>query len=241
MSTPSLANPRVEDNAHLIDLSGLQTSSKVVFGGTDYGLATMSKTVPLTTSVIQTHLNRFQILNGKYIHFKQQEVDHGELYNNNTTNGMCLYCIAIDMKDESVDMPPFTPLPPAFSITAPQLDSTTHTISVRRKRERKLAKDESVKTALKAVSEQSFATATSMSDVDKAQEVRRKHGQTLREFYASAQQQHDSHHQELRTARAYQVFASNERKFLQNYGRAHRKLMVAINQKRERVLITLIN
>ncbi|KAK3820303.1 MAG: hypothetical protein J3Q66DRAFT_368302 [Benniella sp.] len=64
MTTPSLANLRVEDNAQFIDMSELQASNKVslVFGGTDYGLATMSKTAPLTTGVIQTHFNRFQLL-----------------------------------------------------------------------------------------------------------------------------------------------------------------------------------
>ncbi|KAK3805564.1 MAG: hypothetical protein J3Q66DRAFT_360284 [Benniella sp.] len=61
----------------------------------------------------------------------------------------------IDAPSTAVYRPPYTLLPPAFSITAPQLDSTTHTISMRWKRECKLAKDDSVKSALKTVSEQS--------------------------------------------------------------------------------------
>lgn len=141
--------------------------------------------------------------------------------------GRCLYSIAIDIKEGlSTASPPFTPLPPAFSITAPQLDSVSHLIPVRRRRERALQKDETVKAALKAVSDNSFAAATSMSDVDTAQKTRREQDKTLRGFFASAREKHDKHHVELRTARAHQVLASEERKFLRDFGRAHRKLTV---------------
>ena len=61
MTKPSLSNPRAEDEAKFIDISDLQASDKVelVFGGTDYGLCTLSKTVPLTTEIVQAHMNRF--------------------------------------------------------------------------------------------------------------------------------------------------------------------------------------
>lgn len=61
MSVPSLDNFCTEDKAHLIDISALRTSDQVglVFGGTDYGVATMSKTVPLTAEVVQGHFDHF--------------------------------------------------------------------------------------------------------------------------------------------------------------------------------------
>ncbi|KAG0195683.1 hypothetical protein BGX31_005969, partial [Mortierella sp. GBA43] len=56
MSKPTGANPCTEDKAKFIDISELQ-GSNIVFGGTDYGLRTMSRTVPLTMDVIRAHQN----------------------------------------------------------------------------------------------------------------------------------------------------------------------------------------
>jgi len=206
MTIPTLANPCTQDKAKYIDLSKLQDNKRVslVLSGTDYGLATMSRTVPLRMDTIEAHYNRYWAL-----------IDHNE-----------------DASDLPAD-PTYSPLPPSFSITAPQLDSTTHSGKMREKRERKLRNDESVKAALQAVSGEPVRIASSMSEVDKAQETARVHRPTLRAFETSASRQHDQHHQELRTGRAYQKFAAAERKFVQDYGRTHRKLM-AFHEKRIR-------
>lgn len=151
--------------------------------------------------------------------------------------GICaLVPSSIGEDDDNADVPDeptYSPLPPAFSITAEQLDSTTHTVKMRRKREKKHRNNKPVKEAQQAVATTgSLKTASSMSELDKAQETRRKHRKTIREFEASHPRQHDKHHQELRTKRAYQTFASAERKFVQNYGRTHRKLMMTLPHQR---------
>ncbi|KAI8360535.1 hypothetical protein B0O80DRAFT_398351, partial [Mortierella sp. GBAus27b] len=191
MSKPTRANPCTEDKAKFIDISELQDSN-IVFGGTDYGLRTMSRTVPLTMDVIRAHQNRYSILSSE--------------------------------DDDTADVPEepvYSPLPPSFSITAQQVDSTTHTVKVRRKRQRKLRNNDSVKSALQAVSTNSLKVVSSMSELDEAQETRRKHRPTIRAFETQPSLQHDRHHQELRTKRAIQKFASAERRFLQDYGRTH--------------------
>ncbi|KAG0007072.1 hypothetical protein BGZ65_009844 [Modicella reniformis] len=166
MTRPTLANPCAEDEAKYIDISELQSSEGVdlVFGGTDYGVATMSRTVPLTMDVIQTHLNRFWLLS--------------------------------DRNEEASDPPAeptYSPLPPAFSITAPQLDSTSHTNQMRRRREKKLRQNEPVKAALQAVSRKSFQAAASMTEIDEVQAQLLRHPQCYRIRSLQRVKDKDSH------------------------------------------------
>ncbi|KAG0242621.1 hypothetical protein BGX31_000077 [Mortierella sp. GBA43] len=165
MPKPTRANPCTEDKSKFIDISELQ-SSNIVFGGTDYGLRTMSRAVPLTMDVVRAHQNRYSILSSE--------------------------------DDDTADVPeePVYSLPPSFSITAQQVDSKTHTIKVRRKRERKLRNNDSVKSALQAVSTNSLKVASPMSELDEAQETRRSHRPTIRAFETQPSLQHDRH-QEL--------------------------------------------
>ncbi|KAF9919554.1 hypothetical protein BGZ65_012037, partial [Modicella reniformis] len=145
------------------------------------------------------------------------------------------YWILSDLDEHASDPPTETAcsaLPPTFSITAPQLESTSHAFKMRRRRERRLRKNEPVKAALQALSSESFGTATSMKDVDDVQAIRREHGPTVQSFENSRWRQHDAHHQELRTTQACTKFASDERRFLQNYGRQHCKLSASSSNRK---------
>ncbi|KAG0195676.1 hypothetical protein BGX31_005970, partial [Mortierella sp. GBA43] len=62
---------------------------------------------------------------------------------------------------------PYNPIPPVFSITAPQLDNASHAFKMRRKRERRL--DVPFKEALRSVSASSFASAGTMEEIDEVQ------------------------------------------------------------------------
>lgn len=103
-----------------------------MFGGTDYGLATISRTAPLTVDVVQAQCNRFWILG--------------------------------DQTGDTLPEAAYS-LPPAFSITASQLDCTSHALEVRKKREKKRV-DKPYKDALGVVSGNSFTSALSMDNVD---------------------------------------------------------------------------
>ncbi|KAF9351026.1 hypothetical protein BGX26_010870 [Mortierella sp. AD094] len=66
-TTPTWRHPTVEDSVDNLDISQLLTNARggermVVFGGTDYGLVTMSETAPLSLNKIQTHINRYHLL-----------------------------------------------------------------------------------------------------------------------------------------------------------------------------------
>lgn len=69
-TAPTWDRPTVEDRTLSLDISALiQTSdgnSKLIaFAGTDYGVRTMSETVPQTLNEIRAHLNRYALLSGK--------------------------------------------------------------------------------------------------------------------------------------------------------------------------------
>ncbi|KAF9974237.1 hypothetical protein BGZ75_000912, partial [Mortierella antarctica] len=69
-SIPTWDHPAVEDRADRMDISLLMQNCRgkdrqLVIGGTDYGLVTMSETVGLTFPQIQSHLNRYDRLQGK--------------------------------------------------------------------------------------------------------------------------------------------------------------------------------
>ncbi|KAG0166654.1 hypothetical protein DFQ29_000902, partial [Apophysomyces sp. BC1021] len=66
-TVPTVERPQCEDNAEHIELNNLLNSSdtQIVFGGTDYGLITMSETVPLMLERLSFHVglyNRFSSL-----------------------------------------------------------------------------------------------------------------------------------------------------------------------------------
>ncbi|KAF9982878.1 hypothetical protein BGZ75_005658 [Mortierella antarctica] len=76
-TAPTWARFAVEDNTENLDLTQLQNITThargkrrlLVFAGTDYGVVKMSETVAVTQAQIQTHINRYHQLYGKFAIF----------------------------------------------------------------------------------------------------------------------------------------------------------------------------
>jgi hypothetical protein len=70
-TVPTWELPAAENKPARIDLSSLIKNARgkkrlLAFAGTDYGLVTMSETVPLSLSQVQASFNRFEQLRGKF-------------------------------------------------------------------------------------------------------------------------------------------------------------------------------
>lgn len=70
VTIPTWDLPACEDRADKTDLTDLIRNARgtnriIAFGGTDYGLVTMAETVPLTLAQVETHINRFEMLQSK--------------------------------------------------------------------------------------------------------------------------------------------------------------------------------
>ncbi|KAG0198987.1 hypothetical protein BGX31_004410, partial [Mortierella sp. GBA43] len=66
---PNWSHPEAEDRTQQLDISQLMNGTSdgtklITFAGTDYGIRTMSETVPQTLNEIRTHLNRYSLLYG---------------------------------------------------------------------------------------------------------------------------------------------------------------------------------
>ncbi|KAF9942579.1 hypothetical protein BGZ70_006116, partial [Mortierella alpina] len=113
-------------------------------------------------------------------------------------------------------------MPRSHKITAQQLDCISHTKKLVKGRERalKMPVNARVSEALKNIStkEASLKNAATFEHVDSAFAIQKRNRSVLRKFEHSHSLQKQRHHQELRSKRAWDVVAAEERRYVKQVG-----------------------
>ncbi|CAO3572405.1 unnamed protein product [Mortierella alpina] len=190
---PTWELPAAEDKPTRIDLSSFIKNARgkkrlLAFAGTDYGLVTMSETVPLSLSQVQASFNRFELL-------RDDEAGTGT---------------STPLPNESLDD---LRLPRSNRITAAQVNEVTRSHCITKRRARRLRTNLSAKAAMVRISkpECSLSLADTLAAVDHAHSERKAVAHVLRQFETSNSRQKDLHTVALRTKRAWQVLCAQER------------------------------
>ncbi|KAF9947605.1 hypothetical protein BGZ72_010427 [Mortierella alpina] len=198
---PPLTQPQwdmftTEDATEYLDISQLMSTSgherQIVFSGTDYGLCTMSETVPQTLEEIQVHINRYNLLKGKLPGGDQtpatskgrepspskgpepppsKDPDQPPIADAEAVP-------AVTRSQERRRMLQALKLPRAHRTTAKQINDVSHSMQTGRRRERRLKKNTRAKAAQGELAklENVLLRATTMEDIDRAQANRRQAG-----------------------------------------------------------------
>lgn len=107
-------------------------------------------------------------------------------------------------------------LPNISRITAPLLDDLTFSRKHAKSRERDLAADcavsKAARTAVQRLSDTPISTATTLDEVNAAQEVRRQVKQDSRSFFFSNKRRRQAKTQRLRMKRTYATLAAEQRR-----------------------------
>ncbi|KAF9093787.1 hypothetical protein BGX27_001569, partial [Mortierella sp. AM989] len=226
---PDWPSPTVQDYTEHLDISKLvegcsastfghsshssqNKDRTIVLSGTDYGVRKMSETTAQTFGQICTHINRYQALVNI-----DQTFPPLEQYSSPTTDAMIPPPISKHVRAEMLDT---LKLPDSYKVTAPQINEISHSRKIGKKRERRLRLDSNkdIRDALKDISSNPLASATSLGDIDKAHEKRRDVHEVLREFEHTASRRKDLHDLNLRTSRTYAKLGAVERRYVQQQG-----------------------
>lgn len=107
-------------------------------------------------------------------------------------------------------------LPPISRITSSLLDDLTFSRKHARNRERDLAEDcdvsKAARAAVQRLSDAPITTATTLDEVNTAQDVRRQVREDSRSFFSSNKRQRQAKTQRLRTKRSYATLAAAQRR-----------------------------
>ncbi|CAO3567902.1 unnamed protein product [Mortierella alpina] len=231
MTTPTPDRPTVEDSSKHLDISQLQIPAGhvLVWSGTDYGISKMSETVALSYAGIQSHLNRLQTLQGQ-LDDQAQEQTAGQAPVQGQAKGQVpvqeqAEGQAQDQAQGGVtrrELLEAIKMPRSHKITAQQLDCISHTRKLVKFRQRalKMPVNASVSEALKRIStkEASLKNAATLEHVDRAFAIQKRNRSVLREFEYSRSLQKQRHNQELRSTRAWDVVAAEERRYVRQVG-----------------------
>jgi hypothetical protein len=110
-------------------------------------------------------------------------------------------------------------LPPVSRITAPLLDDLSFSRKHAKSRERDLAADSQVSQAARAavqrLSDTLISTATTLEEVNAAQEIRREVRDASRSFFFSNKRRRQAKTQRLRTKRTYATLAATQRRLIE--------------------------
>lgn len=213
-TTPTWSNHAAEDYTDFMDVSELSKNTQggqrvIVYAGTDYGICTMSQTVALTDGRIKGHINRYHVL----------------------SEGMGDHC---DTSFPYLDVDPSSTmplsreealkklkLPKSHKVTAPQINSITHTNIIANRRNRALNQqcNRIVRDALGEISkvDNSLTTATTMGRIDSAHSARKDVKDILRGFESRKSRLKDLHRQRLRSKRAWMKLGASERQYVQDH------------------------
>jgi hypothetical protein len=106
-------------------------------------------------------------------------------------------------------------------ITAKHINDCSGTKRIERKRRRRLIRDEPTQEAYKAISskEASLTNATTSTEVETAQQIRRNYKDAIQGFENSAPRQKDIQTKDLKTQRTLSCLASAERKIIHDHGK----------------------
>ncbi|KAF9957799.1 hypothetical protein BGZ65_001866 [Modicella reniformis] len=198
----NMVNPATEDNTEWIDISKLlsaQGDQKIlVMAGTDHGVVTMSETVAMSIPKIRVHLNQFHVLS-----------DHPDNADQATQTSSSL-----SPKDSLRQMK----IPKSNKLTAGKFNDVSHTQALAAKRQ-ELLREEKKKLARQAHQQLSEAgkvlqRATTLQEVENAQQTRRQTRQSLREFESSSSLIKGRHTQRLRTKRSRHKLGAAERRYI---------------------------
>ena len=114
-------------------------------------------------------------------------------------------------------------MPKSHKTTAQYIDSVSHTRKLMKNREKDLKRpsNANVANAYKNISQKdaSLCNAPSLRHVDVAFKKQRENCITLRRFENSNKRQKARHNQQLRSKRAWEVAAAQERRYVQQVGR----------------------
>ncbi|KAF9557900.1 hypothetical protein EC968_007395 [Mortierella alpina] len=196
MTVPTWEVPACEDRADKMDIRNLicnarGTNKLVTVAGTDYGLVTMVETVPLTLAQVETHINRFEML--------QNNPD--AILDENLSD--MKFPRAIRITAAQID-----------SV------SRTRYIAKRRERRLRQDKEVQDAMATVSTPENSLSLATTLPAVDKAHSHRKGIAVTLRKFERTKPRLRDLHTKELRTKRAWARLCAQERRQVKEHASA---------------------
>ncbi|KAF9578965.1 hypothetical protein BGW38_004979 [Lunasporangiospora selenospora] len=207
----------VEDSTERLDLTQLP-SDQVVFAGTDYGIVTMSETVPQTLSEIQVHLNRFALL------FDQVDTDAPSTESPAQAGSSVAATATKRSVTQQIELEKLR-LPRSHRITAKQINDISHSEKSARKRNRRLRSHDnrSTREAIEQLSnrENVLKTANSLGAIDSARRFHRSVEDDLKAFEASNARQRDLRNQRLRTAKAWAKLGATERTHVREHVRQH--------------------
>ncbi|KAF9953804.1 hypothetical protein BGZ70_000114 [Mortierella alpina] len=190
---PTLDRPTAEDRPECIDLNQLAGEDAILaFGGTDYGLAIMSRTIAQTKEEIEQRIAR---------------------YGQTITTDCSIRTRAAKVQEVK--------LPPPFTITARQIDSMSHLHRNSKTRQKRLQKNASVRDALSSISttEASLTRARTTTDLDRSNNGRRAVRSTLQAFKATRTRNKELRTQSIRTQRAYATICADERRYVQEHSK----------------------
>ncbi|CAO3568855.1 unnamed protein product [Mortierella alpina] len=241
MTTPTPDRPIVEDSSKHLDISQLQVPAGhvLVWSETDYGISKMSETVALSYAGIQNHLNRFQTLQGQLDRQAQEQTAgqapvQGQAKGQAPVQGQAKGQAPVQEQAEGQardqaqggltrrELLEAIKMPRSHKITAQLLDCISHTRKLVKFRQRALRMpvNASVSEALKRIStkEASLKNAATLEHVDRAFAIQKRNRSVLREFEYSCSLQKQRHNQELRSTRAWDVVAAEERRYVRQVG-----------------------
>ncbi|KAF9556311.1 hypothetical protein EC968_008318 [Mortierella alpina] len=208
LTHPNWDHPHYEDSTELLDitalLEGIQDDRQVVMAGTDYGLRTMSVTVPQTLSQCREHIDRYHGLTSE---------STGEP----PPSGSGTSSNSQERRERVKSMK----LPRPFKITAKYINNISHSRQTARKREHRLQMDDRAKAAQDGLAKNPHVlnNCQTLHDIDVASTYHRQVAPTLRSFETSKARIRDTRNQQLRIRRSWQRVAAQERSYIRDYGR----------------------
>ncbi|KAF9973034.1 hypothetical protein BGZ75_001284, partial [Mortierella antarctica] len=192
-TVPTWELPACEDRVNKIDLRDLVSNARgkdrlITFAGSDYGLVTMSETIPLTLAQVEAHLNRFAILEKDPDAVIEEELSDIKLPK------------AIKITAEQVN-----------SV------SKTRQIGKRREARLKKDQKVQDAMALISEPASSLSMASTLPDVDRAHSQRKTVSGVLQQFERSKARLKDLHGQRIRTDCAWKRLCAQERRKIQQH------------------------
>jgi len=145
---------------------------------------------------------------------------------------------AEDESDSQVDA--IVDLPPISRITAPLLDDLTFSRKHARSREKDLAADcdvsKAARAAVQRLSNTPISTATTLDEVNAAQDVRRQVREDSRSFFSSNKRRRQAKTQRLRTKRTYATLAAAQRRGIKT--EVQKEIRRMLKAKTEKTVMT---
>ncbi|KAG0242929.1 hypothetical protein BG011_003213 [Mortierella polycephala] len=180
----------------------------------------MSETVAQTTDEIEHHINRYYSLPGCSSEGVTDPKGPIETERNSDSMDVDDEIIPGRAKRRREDAKSMR-IPKAHRTTAQQINDISHSTQNSRRRERRLAKDNDSKAALRGLSrpEHVLDRCQSLAEIEQARSYHRDAGPALKNFERSKARVRDLRNQGLRTKRAWDKLGASERSYVRNHVR----------------------